>query len=318
MINLKDPNLLRTSSYVNGAWVATQNQFDVLNPSTGERVASVSNADEEETACAIQAANNALPAWRARSAVERSAYLEKWFDLMMQHQHDLGVIMTLEQGKPVAEAKGEIAYGASFIKWFSEEAKRVYGDTIPAPASDKRIVVIKQPVGVVAAVTPWNFPNSMITRKAAPALAAGCTFIIRPASETPLSALAIAELADRAGIPAGVFNVITGKNSRRMGKMLTESPDVAKFSFTGSTSVGKSLMAQCASTIKRTSMELGGNAPFIVFDDADLDAAVKGALASKYRNAGQTCVCANRLFVHKGVYEEFTNKLAEAVSGRRV
>jgi succinate-semialdehyde dehydrogenase / glutarate-semialdehyde dehydrogenase len=318
MNNLQDPDLLRNSSYVNGAWLASDDQFEVLNPSTGDCIARVSNAGVEETEAAIKAASAAQPDWQSRTAAERSTLLEKWYDLMMEHQHDLGVIMTLEQGKPVAEAKGEIAYGASFVKWFAEEARRVYGDTIPAPSADKRIVVIKQPVGVVAAITPWNFPNSMITRKAAPALAAGCTFIVRPASETPLSALAIAELSDRAGIPAGVFNVVTGKNSRDMGKLLTESPDVAKFSFTGSTPVGKTLIAQCASTVKRTSMELGGNAPFIIFDDADLDAAVEGALASKYRNAGQTCVCANRFFVQKSVYEQFTLKLAEAVSGFKV
>jgi succinate-semialdehyde dehydrogenase/glutarate-semialdehyde dehydrogenase len=270
-----------------------------------------------ETHRAIETANAAWPAWRAKTAKERSALLRKWFDLMMQHQEDLAILMTTEQGKPLAESRGEIAYGAAFIEWFAEEAKRVYGDTIPAQFTDRRIVVIKQPIGVCAAVTPWNFPNAMITRKAGPALAAGCTMVIKPASQTPFSALALCELAERAGIPKGVLSVVTGA-SGPIGQELTQSPLVRKFTFTGSTEVGKVLMAQCASTVKKVSLELGGNAPFVVFDDADLDAAVDGAIASKYRNTGQTCVCANRFYVQDGVYDRFARKLADKVSQMKV
>ena len=314
MIHLKEPALLATHSYINGHWSPKDETFEVTNPATGELLAKISNADGTDAEAAVAAAKAALPEWAAKSANERAAILRKWFDLMMAHQHDLGVIMTAEQGKPLAEAKGEIAYGAAFVDWYAEEGKRIYGDTIPGPSSDKRIIVLKQPIGVVAAITPWNFPSSMITRKAAPALAAGCTFIIKPASETPLSALALAQLAEMAGIPAGVFNVVTGTNSRAIGEVLTKNPDVAKFSFTGSTPVGQKLYEQCAGTIKKVSLELGGNAPFIVFDDADLDEAVKGALVSKYRNAGQTCVCANRFFVQRSVYDVFAAKFEAAVA----
>ncbi len=313
MHNIKDKQLIKHFSYINGSWHSSETNIDVLNPATGELVASVSNAGVVETEMAVKAAKKALKAWSNKPANERAKLMRTWFDLMMANQDDLGRILTLEQGKPLAEAKGEIAYGAAFIEWFAEEGKRVYGDTIPAPANDKRIIVIKQPIGVVAAITPWNFPNAMIARKAAAALAAGCTFVVRPATQTPLSALAMAELAERAGIPAGVFNVVVGSDAKAMGKVLTEHPDVAKFTFTGSTAVGKALISQCASTVKKVSMELGGNAPFIVFDDADIDAAVRGALASKYRNAGQTCVCTNRIFVQQGVLTEFTEKFVKAV-----
>ncbi len=315
MHNLNDPQLLKNFSYINGSWHSSASDIAVNNPATGKLVANVSNAGIAETELAVKAAKNAFKAWSAKSANERSALLRKWFDLMMENQDDLGRILTLEQGKPLAEAKGEIAYGAAFLEWFAEEGKRVYGDTIPAPSGDKRIVVIKQPIGVVAAITPWNFPNAMIARKAAAALASGCTFVVRPATQTPLSALAMAELAERAGIPAGVFNVVVGDDARGMGKVLTEHKDVAKFTFTGSTGVGKSLISQCASTIKKVSMELGGNAPFIVFDDADIDAAVAGAMVSKYRNAGQTCVCTNRILVQENVLAEFTEKFVTAVKG---
>jgi succinate-semialdehyde dehydrogenase/glutarate-semialdehyde dehydrogenase len=313
MQNLNDPQLLKTFSYINGSWHSSAENIIVNNPATGELVATVSNAGIAETELAVKAARNAFKSWAAKSANERASLLRNWFNLMMENQEDLGRILTLEQGKPLAEAKGEIAYGAAFIEWFAEEGKRVYGDTIPAPSSDKRIVVIKQPIGVVAAITPWNFPNAMIARKAAAALASGCTFVVRPATQTPLSALAMAELAERAGIPAGVFNVVVGNDARGMGKVLTEHKDIAKFTFTGSTEVGKSLISQCASTVKKVSMELGGNAPFIVFDDADIDAAVAGALVSKYRNAGQTCVCTNRILVQEGVLAQFTEKFVEAV-----
>jgi len=313
MQRISDDRLIKNASYINGGWVSSDEMFEVSNPATGETIAQVSNAGISETEFAIKSAKKALPAWSAKSANERAGLLRKWFELLMEHQQDLGIILTSEQGKPLAEAKGEIAYGAAFIEWFSEEARRVYGDTIPAPAGDKRIVIIKQPVGVVAAITPWNFPNAMMARKAAAALAAGCTFIVRPASLTPLSALAMAELADQAGIPAGVFNVVVGEDASGMGKVLTQHPDVAKFTFTGSTPVGKLLISQCASTVKRVSMELGGNAPFIVFDDADIDEAIQGALISKYRNAGQTCVCTNRIFVHEKVIETFTDKLITEV-----
>ena len=313
MHNLNDPQLLKSFSYINGSWHSSASDIAVNNPATGKLVAKVSNAGIAETELAVQAAKAAFKAWSAKSANERSALLRTWFNLMMANQEDLGRILTLEQGKPLAEAKGEIAYGAAFIEWFAEEGKRVYGDTIPAPSGDKRIVVIKQPIGVVAAITPWNFPNAMIARKAAAALASGCTFVVRPATQTPLSALAMAELAERAGIPAGVFNVVVGDDARGMGKVLTEHEDVAKFTFTGSTGVGKSLISQCASTVKKVSMELGGNAPFIVFDDADIDAAVAGALVSKYRNAGQTCVCTNRILVQEGALAQFTEKFVAAV-----
>jgi succinate-semialdehyde dehydrogenase/glutarate-semialdehyde dehydrogenase len=314
MQRVSDKQLVKNASYINGGWKANNDEFNVINPASNEIVAQVSNAGIAETELAIESAKKAFPDWSAKPANERSQLLRRWFELMMENQEDLGTILTLEQGKPLAEAKGEIAYGAAFIDWFSEEAKRVYGDTIPAPSGDKRIVVIKQPVGVVAAITPWNFPNAMMARKAAAALAAGCTFIVRPASQTPLSALAMAELADRAGLPAGVFNVVVGMDARAMGEVLTQHPDVAKFTFTGSTPVGKLLISQCASTVKRVSMELGGNAPFIVFDDADVDAAVQGALISKYRNAGQTCVCTNRIFVHDKVIRPFTEKLTAGVA----
>jgi len=318
MQTVNDTDLIRHFSYINGSWHSSEEQLEVTNPATGELVARVSNAGVEETELAVQAAKGAFKLWSAKSANERAALMRNWFNLMMQHQDELGRILTLEQGKPLAEAKGEIAYGAAFIDWFAEEGKRVYGDTIPAPAGDKRILVIKQPVGVVAAITPWNFPNAMIARKAAAALAAGCTFVVRPATQTPLSALAMAELAERAGIPAGVFNVVVGDDARGMGKVLTEHPDIAKFTFTGSTQVGRALIGQCASTVKKVSMELGGNAPFIVFDDADIDAAVAGALVSKYRNAGQTCVCTNRIFVQQGVLAEFTDKFVTAVKALTV
>ncbi|WP_435275754.1 NAD-dependent succinate-semialdehyde dehydrogenase [Psychrobium sp. nBUS_13] len=315
MHQLHDPSLLKTLSYINGSWHASDSQIEVTNPATGELVSKVSNAGVEETTLAVKAAKKAFSTWSKKPANERASLLRKWFDLMMENQEDLGRILTLEQGKPLAEAKGEIAYGAAFIEWFAEESKRVYGDTIPAPSGDKRIIVIKQPIGVVAAITPWNFPNAMIARKAAAALAAGCSFVVRPATQTPLSALAMAELAQRAGIPAGVFNVVVGEDARGIGKVLTEHPDIAKFTFTGSTQVGKALISQCASTVKKVSMELGGNAPFIVFNDADIDAAVAGALVSKYRNAGQTCVCTNRILVQRDVLEQFTEKFTEAVKG---
>jgi len=322
MVGIKDNQLIKNFSYINGSWhpsaIEGNSDIEVTNPATGELVAKVSNAGIAETELAVQAAKNAFKMWSAKSANERATLMRNWFNLMMEHQDDLGRILTLEQGKPLAEAKGEIAYGAAFIEWFAEEGKRVYGDTIPAPSGDKRIVVIKQPIGVVAAITPWNFPNAMIARKAAAALSAGCTFVVRPATQTPLSALAMAELAERAGIPAGVFNVVVGDDARGMGKVLTEHKDIAKFTFTGSTPVGKSLISQCASTVKKVSMELGGNAPFIVFDDADIDAAIAGAMVSKYRNAGQTCVCTNRIFVQEGVLAQFTEKFVTAVSALKV
>ena len=311
MTQLKDPALLRTQCYINGQWLDADSgrTIAVSNPATGETIGSVPDMGAAEAERAVAAAQAALPAWRALTAKQRSQILRRWFDLMMEAQEDLATLLTLEQGKPLAEARGEIAYGASYIEWYAEEAKRVYGDTIPGPAPDKRILVLKQPVGVCAAITPWNFPNAMITRKAAPALAAGCTFIVRPASQTPFSALALAALAEQAGIPAGVFNVITGA-ARPIGKVLTEHPLVRKFSFTGSTETGRELMRQCAGSIKKVSLELGGNAPFIVFDDADIDAAVAGAVAAKFRNAGQTCVCANRIYVQRGVYDAFAAKFA--------
>ena len=311
---LKDPKLFREQCYLDGAWIGADSgkTFQVDNPATGTTIGSVPMIGAAETRRAIEAANRAWPAWRAKTARERAALLRRWFDLMMANQDDLGLILTTEQGKPLAEAKGEIAYGASFIEWFAEEGKRVYGDVIPQHQADKRILVLKQPIGVAAMITPWNFPNAMITRKAGPALAAGCTVVLKPAGATPFSALAIAELAERAGIPKGVFNVVTG-DSKAIGAELCANPLVRKLSFTGSTEIGRVLMRQSADTVKKLSLELGGNAPFIVFDDADIDAAVEGAIASKYRNAGQTCVCANRIYVQDGVYDAFAAKLAEKV-----
>ncbi|MEO4028952.1 NADP-dependent succinate-semialdehyde dehydrogenase [Chromobacterium vaccinii] len=319
MLNLQDPKLLRQQCYLDGQWLDADSRqsIAVLNPATGETVGQVPKMGAAEAERAVAAAARAFPAWKAKSAKERAAILRRWFDLIIAHQQDLAVILTSEQGKPLAEAKGEIAYGASYIEWYAEEAKRVYGDIVPGPAGDRRVLVTKEPIGVTAAITPWNFPSAMITRKAAPALAAGCTMVVRPASQTPLSALALAELAERAGIPPGVFSVITGGSSE-IGAVLTGSDTVKKFSFTGSTEVGRKLIAQCAGTVKKVSMELGGNAPFIVFDDADLDAAVEGALISKYRNAGQTCVCANRIYVQDGVYDAFADKFAAAVATLKV
>ena len=318
-INLGDRSLFREQCYVNGGWIDARsgNAIEVDNPATGETIGTVPAFGREETRAAIEAADAAWRGWRSRPAKERAGLMRRWFELMMAYQDDLAVLMTSEQGKPLAESRGEIAYAASFVEWFAEEAKRVYGDVINHPQAGKRIVVLKQPIGVVASITPWNFPAAMITRKCAPALAAGCPVVIRPASQTPFSALALAELADRAGIPPGVVNVITGP-SGPMGAELTSNPTVRKLSFTGSTEVGKLLMSQCASTVKKVSLELGGNAPFIVFDDADLDAAVAGAMASKYRNAGQTCVCANRVLVQDGIYDAFAAKMAAAVAGLEV
>ncbi|MGC3981332.1 MAG: NADP-dependent succinate-semialdehyde dehydrogenase [Steroidobacteraceae bacterium] len=318
-MKLCDPMLFRQQCYVNGQWLdaASGLSIPVINPANQETLGTVPSFNADETRHAIDTAHTALPAWRAKTPKERAALLRRWFELIVQYQDSLTTIMTAEQGKPLAESKGEIAYAASFIEWFAEEAKRIYGDVIPGHQVDKRIIVIRQPVGVVAAITPWNFPSAMITRKAGPALAAGCTMVVKPATQTPYSALALAELADRAGIPPGVFNVITG-SAHVIGGELTRSPSVRKLSFTGSTEVGKQLMAQCAGTMKKVSLELGGNAPFIVFDDADLDAAVQGAIASKYRNTGQTCVCANRLLVQDGVYEAFTAKLVAAVQKLRI
>lgn len=318
MTTLKDKQLLKSQSYWQGAWHDAAAQFDVANPANGEVITSVADASAEQTEQAVAAAAGAFKEWAALSADKRSQLLLRWHDLMMQHQDDLALLLTLEQGKPLAEAKGEIAYGASYVQWFAEEAKRVYGDTIPSPAADKRILVLKQPVGVVAAITPWNFPNAMIARKAAAALAAGCTFVVKPAQQTPLSALAMAELAGQAGIPAGVFNVVVGTDAKAIGKVLTQDPRIAKFSFTGSTQIGKQLIKQCADTVKRVSMELGGNAPFIVFDDADLDAAIEGLMASKFRNAGQTCVCTNRVYVQQKVMAAFTEKLQQAMTSLKV
>ena len=318
-IELKDSKLLRQQCYLAGEWRDADSgaTLDVNNPATGERIGTVPRMGTAETRRAIEAAQAALPAWARKTAKERAVILRRWFDLMMGNQDDLAVIMTAEQGKPLAESKGEIAYAGSFIEWFAEEGKRLYGDIIPGHLPDKRILVLRQPVGVVAAITPWNFPAAMITRKAGPALAAGCTFVCKPATQTPYSALAMAELAGRAGVPPGVLTILTGGSSE-IGAEMTSNPIVRKVTFTGSTEVGKKLMAQSAGTLKKLSLELGGNAPFIVFDDADLDAAVQGALASKYRNTGQTCVCANRVLVQSGVYEAFTRKLVEAVSKLRV
>ena len=314
-MDLQDKALLKTQAYVDGQWIDADSgaTLAVRNPATGEAIAEIARCGTAETRRAIEAAGRAQVSWRQTTAKERAGILRKWFELMMAAQEDLAQILTAEQGKPLAEARGEIAYGASYIEWFAEEAKRIYGDTIPQPSNDKRIVIIKQPVGVVACITPWNFPNAMLTRKIAPALAAGCTVVCKPANETPLSALAFVELAERAGVPPGVINIVGGK-TREIGAELTGNPIVRKLTFTGSTEVGKLLMEQCAATVKRTSMELGGNAPFIVFDDADLDEAVKGAMICKFRNAGQTCVCANRILVQAGVYDEFAEKLQAATA----
>jgi succinate-semialdehyde dehydrogenase / glutarate-semialdehyde dehydrogenase len=319
-MQLRDPGLLRDHAYIDGAWLGAATTFPVVDPASGEILARVAELGAAETRHAIEAANAAWPAWRNQTAKHRAAVLRRWFDLILTHADDLALLMTREQGKPLAEAKGEIIYGASFVEWFAEEGKRVYGDVIPSPAADRRLVVLKQPIGVCAAITPWNFPNAMITRKVAPALAAGCTVVVKPAEQTPLSALALAELARRAGFPPGVFNVVTGSAAAAaiIGGELTANPIVRKLSFTGSTDVGRLLMAQCAPTIKKVSLELGGNAPFIVFDDADLDAAVDGAMTSKYRNAGQTCVCANRLLVQDGIYDAFAERLADKVRGLKV
>lgn len=311
---LKDPRLFHEACYVDGGWThaASGRTFDVDNPATREIIGKVPSLGTGETRRAIAAAQRAFPAWSKKTAKERAAILRRWFELLIEHQEDLARLMTFEQGKPLTEARGEVAYGASFFEWFAEEAKRVYGDTIPQHQADKRLMVIKQPIGVVACITPWNFPLAMITRKAAPAIAAGCTVVCKPAEQTPFSALALAELAERAGLPKGVFNVITG-DPEEIGGELTSNPIVRKLSFTGSTEVGKLLMSQCAGTVKKISLELGGNAPFIVFDDADLDAAVEGAIASKYRNSGQTCVCANRLLIQDQIFDAFAEKFAAAV-----
>src|SRR5512146_2523752 len=316
MLQLKDRTLLRQQAYIDGAWVDADGGAtrEVTNPATGERLGTVPDMAAAETRRAIEAAQKAFPLWAAKAAKERAAVLRRWYELMMANQDDLAMLMTAEQGKPLAESQGEIAYAAAFIEWFAEEGKRLYGDVIPGHQSDKRILVLRQPIGVVAAITPWNFPAAMITRKAGPALAAGCTFVCKPAIQTPYSALAMAALAARAGLPAGVLNILTGSNAAEIGGEMTSNPVVRKLTFTGSTQVGKRLMAQCAVTLKKLSLELGGNAPFIVFDDADLDAAVAGALASKYRNTGQTCVCTNRFLVQDAVHEAFANKLSAAVS----
>lgn len=318
-MQLNDPRLFNQQAYINGTWVDAHNNdvIQVTNPADNTLLGTIPNMGQIETSQAIDAANLAFPEWRNKTASERSEIMRRWFNLIIEHQQDLAVIMTAEQGKPLAESQGEIAYGASFVEWFAEEAKRIYGDVIPTPQAGRRIVVIKQPIGVVAAITPWNFPNAMITRKCAPALAVGCPVIIKPATLTPYSALALVELAERAGFPKGVINVVTG-NAKAIGAELTTNPVVRKLSFTGSTLIGKLLMRQCASTIKKVSLELGGNAPFIVFDDADINAAVAGAVASKYRNTGQTCVCTNRFLVQDSVYDEFAAKLALAVAKLKV
>ena len=314
MITLTDKDLFKTKGYINGQWMESSDQtcFDVDNPATGEVIATVARCGSAEARKAIEAAHTAYGSWRQLTALQRADYLYKWYELIMTHLEDLAYLLTAEQGKPLAEAGNEIRYGAGYIRWFAEEARRIYGDTIPQAANDKRLVCIKQPVGVVACITPWNFPNAMLTRKIAPALAAGCTVVCKPAGSTPLSALALAELAHRAGIPAGVVNVVAG-STRAIGNELTANPLVRKLTFTGSTRVGKTLIKACADTVKKTSMELGGNAPFIVFDDADPDAAVAGAIVSKYRNAGQTCVCSNRLLVQSGIYDTFMEKFTDAV-----
>lgn len=315
-MNLTDKSLFKTATYINGEWLSTTSKaktFDVTDPATGETIAEVADCGREEVIIAVKAAKAAWPEWRAKTAKERATILRNWYNLIMDAKEDLAIIMTTEQGKPLFESRGEIAYGASFIEWFAEEGKRIYGDIIPTHARGKAIHVTKQPIGITAAVTPWNFPSAMITRKCAPALAAGCPVIIKPAQATPLSALALAELADRAGIPKGIFNIITSDCPKDIGNELCTNPDIRKFSFTGSTSIGKKLMADCASTVKKVSLELGGNAPFIVFDDADIDDAIEGAMAAKYRNSGQTCVCANRMLIQEGIYEKFIKKLKIAV-----
>ena len=319
-MTLKDSTLLQHQAFINGTWIGADSgkTFVVTNPATGEALARVADLSAVETNWAIDAANNAFADWASKTPTVRAGILRKWHDLILENVDDLGLLMTLEQGKPLPEAKGEVRYGATFIEWFAEEGKRAYGDIIPPHMPGMRLLVMKQPIGVVGAITPWNFPNAMITRKVAPALAAGCTVVIKPSDETPLSALALAELAQRAGFPPGVFNVVTGLNAAEIGQALTSSPIVRKISFTGSTAVGKLLMRQSADTVKKVSLELGGNAPFIVFDDADLDEAVKGAIVSKYRNAGQTCVCANRLFVQSSVYEAFLEKFTAAVQKQKV
>jgi succinate-semialdehyde dehydrogenase / glutarate-semialdehyde dehydrogenase len=318
-VTLKRADLFRSQGFIDGSWVNAGDgaTLEVTNPVSGNLLGTVPNMKAQEAEQSVTAAHLALPAWSSKTGKERSVILRNWFNLIMAHQEDLGRLMTAEQGKPLAEAKGEIAYAASFIEWFSEEAKRIYGDTIPGPTGDRRLMVIKQPVGVVAAITPWNFPAAMITRKAGAALAAGCTMVVKPAAETPYSALALAVLADEAGVPKGVFNVITG-DAKKIGDLLTGDARVRKVTFTGSTAVGKILLKQCADMVKKVSMELGGNAPFIVFDDADLDAAVEGAMASKFRNTGQTCVCANRVLVQSGVYDAFAQKLADRVSALKL
>ena len=303
MLSLNDKSLLEPRAFINGKWVENGKTFPVLNPATGEKITDVTDVSADETNRAIDQAYEAQKDWAAWTGKERGAVLRRWYDLMVENADDLGAILTAEMGKPLAEAKGEVLYGASFVEWFSEEAKRIYGDVIPGHQRDKRIVVIKQPVGVVGSITPWNFPNAMIARKVAPALAVGCSFVARPAELTPLSAMAMAVLAERAGVPAGVLNVIPSSNAAEIGEALCAHPKVAKITFTGSTRVGKILMRQCSDTIKKMSLELGGNAPFIVFDDADIDAAVEGAMISKFRNNGQTCVCANRIYVQDGVYD---------------
>ncbi|NND59693.1 MAG: NAD-dependent succinate-semialdehyde dehydrogenase [Gammaproteobacteria bacterium] len=317
-MNLKDDRLLRNCSFINGEWVSSDATFAVTDPASGDTITEVPDHGEVETRAAVEAAHDALAGWQAHTAGERADILRNWHELMIRHKDDLALIMTTEQGKPLSESRGEIEYGASFILWFAEEARRVYGDVIPTHKNGSRIVVIKQPIGVVGAVTPWNFPNAMISRKVAPALAAGCTFVVKPAAETPLSALAMAELATRAGVPEGVFNVITTDRAKEVGAVLTGHPLVRKFTFTGSTPVGKQLIKQCADTVKKVSMELGGNAPFIVFDDADIDAAVDGAMSAKYRNSGQTCVCANRFLVQDAVYDEFATKFSKRVAAMKV
>lgn len=319
-MQLKNPSLLKDQTYINGKWTGARDgaTFAVNNPFDGSHIGDVPDMGREDTKAAIKAANDAFPAWRDKTAAQRADLLKKWYTLQMDHVDDLARILTTEQGKPLSEAKGEIRYGASFVEWFAEEARRAYGDVIPGHAGGIRILTIRQPVGVAAAITPWNFPNAMITRKVAPALAAGCTVVIKPAEDTPLSALALAALAEEAGIPAGVLNIVTTSRAAEVGKELTSNPMVRKLSFTGSTEVGRILMEQSAGTLKKLSLELGGNAPFIVFDDADLDEAVDGAIASKYRNAGQTCVCANRLYAQAGIYDDFTKKLAQATRDLKV
>lgn len=318
-MNLKNPSLFRQQCYINGQWLDADNgqTINVTNPATNDVIGTVPKMGTDETRKAIEVAEKAQVAWRRKTAKERSVILRRWYDLLLKNQEDLALLLTLEQGKPLAEAKGEIAYGASYLEWFAEEAKRIYGDVIPGHMDDKRVMVLKQPIGVTAAITPWNFPNAMITRKAGAALAAGCSMVLKPASATPYSALALAVLAEEAGVPAGVLNIVTGA-AKAIGDELCRNPIIRKISFTGSTEIGAELMKACAATVKKMSMELGGNAPFIVFDDADLDAAVEGAMVSKYRNAGQTCVCANRLYVQRGVYEAFVEKLKVAVEKLKI